>query len=653
VPKRLVSVLAFSREKDVILAQYAELKRQVPLLYSLLTLNAGAAAYTHWHFAPHWLTLGFLSLLVPACGLRAVGWMLAKDAGAVCVARARTQLKQTTFLAGALSAAFITWSLLLDQYGGPAERGHLALFIAVTVIGCIFCLVTLPQAAMLVTAIVTIPYLIYYFTLGDPVFAAMATNIALVTLVMVRVLLNSYERFTTLIQSRATLATQQKEAERLGAENARLAHTDPLTGLPNRRHFLSELDRQLARAKTDGTRLAVGVIDLDRFKPINDTYGHVVGDRLLMEIGHRLASLVSPDMLIARLGGDEFGVLLTRGADEAEELGQSICDFLSTPLFIDGNRLVIGCSAGFAIFPDAGATVHELFDRSDYALYYVKSGRRGGCALFSLEHETLIRSERAIEAALQAADLSAELHVRFQPIVSIETGNVLGVEALGRWTSRTLGAVSPDRFIPTAERLGLISSVTIQLFEKALDAFAHMPSAMGMSFNLSAHDIASSRTIDQLIAMVAGAAIDPKRITFEITETALMRDFDAAVAGIRSLRSLGIRIALDDFGTGYSSLGYLRRLPLDKVKVDRSFIADMHDASGRNIITAILGLCQTLGLDCIVEGVETEAQLDALAGFGYRLAQGYLFAEPMVIETLLGWLDRQAVGNVEQLRGVA
>jgi diguanylate cyclase (GGDEF)-like protein len=624
------------------LAQYGELKRQVPLLYTLLVLNAAALAYTHRHLAPAALTIGFTATLGSICGWRALRWTLAPAAEDVTVAEARRQLIRTTLIAGVMSVAFVSWSFLLDQYGGAAERGHVALFIAVTVIGCIFCLVNLPQAAMIVTAAVTLPYLAYYLFRGNEVFTAMAFNIALVTAVMIRVLLNSFAGFETLIRSKDILAAKQNEAERLGAENARLAHTDALTGLPNRRQFFAELDRRLNEAKLSGERVAVGVLDLDRFKSINDTFGHAFGDRLLMAVGRRLSKIAGESLLLARLGGDEFGILITRDVDRAQATGQSICDRLAVPFSIDDHSIAVGCSAGLAIFPDAGESVHELFDRSDYALYHVKSSQPGGCATFSLEHETQIRSDRAIETALQSADLNEELHVRFQPILCTRTLGVLGVEALGRWTSSTLGAVSPERFITTAERLGFIHSITAILFGKALTAFAAMPHAIGLSFNLSALDIVSPTTVARLIGMVDSAGIDPKRITFELTETALMRDFDAAVRGIKSLRALGIRVALDDFGSGYSSLGYLHRLPLDKVKVDRSFIADMDETSGRNILSAILGLCQTLELDCIVEGVETEAQLASLHELGYRVAQGYLFAEPMALGPFLAWMRSQS-----------
>jgi diguanylate cyclase (GGDEF)-like protein len=647
---KIKSWWALSTEPNVLIAQYGELKRQVPLLYSLLVLNACAVTYTHWRFAPGWLMIGFNGVLVVICFSRMLRWRLAKDAGDIGADEARAQLLRAIIAAGVLGAAFVTWSLLLDQYGGTIERAHVALFIAVTVIGCIFCLLHLPQAAMLVTATVTLPYLGYYLYQDDPVFAAMALNIALVTAVMIRVLLNSFEGFETLVLAKDVLASKQRETERLGAENARLANTDALTGLPNRRYFFAELDRLLASARQSGERIAVGVFDLDRFKPVNDTYGHVLGDRLLTLVGSRLAAWASEGLVVARLGGDEFGFLLTRNVDDAQGIGQAICDRFHEPFTIEDHQIALGCSAGIAIYPEAGGTAHELFDRSDFALYHVKSAQRGECALFSIDHETLIRSARAVEVALEAADLEAELHVRYQPIVCMDTVRVVGVEALGRWTSPTLGNVNPERFITTAERMGMIETITLTLFGKALSDFAAMPEELGLSFNLSAYDIVSSRTVSILIRMVEEAGFDPKRITFELTETALMRDFDAAVRGIRSLRALGMRIALDDFGTGYSSLGYLRRLPLDKVKLDRSFTIDMDEVSGRTIVTAILGLCQTLELDCIVEGIETEAQLTALRALGYRIGQGFLFATPMPLRTFQTWMTRHKTRQATQGR---
>ena len=340
-----------------------------------------------------------------------------------------------------------------------------------------------------------------------------------------------------------------------------------------------------------------------------DVYGHAFGDRVLAEIGRRFGERIDETVIVARLGGDEFGLLLTAGADDALAIGQAFCDIIGQPFQFEDIGITLGCSCGIAIFPEAGSSAHELFDRSDYALYHVKSHRRGGSALFSQDHETLIRSDRAIEATLQAADLGAEMDVHFQPIIDTSMMTVVSVEALARWTSPTMGPVPPDQFIPVAERMGMIHAITLSLFAKAIVYADRLPAGISLSFNLSANDVTSPDTIRALINQIEASPIHPSRITFELTETALMRDFEVAVAAIRSLRALGVQIALDDFGTGYSSLGYLRQLPIDRIKVDRSFVADLEEVSGRNIVTAIFGLCKNLALDCIIEGVESDEQL--------------------------------------------
>ncbi len=652
--------LGLSTEPAIMIAQYGELKRQIPWMYSLLIVNALAVAYTHYLYAPNWLVIYIPVLLIIASTWRILHWMLSRDAAIVDAARARFQIRNATLVSIPLSIAFVGWALFIDQYGGQIEHGHVAIFIAVTMIGCITCLVHLPQAALLVMAFVTSPYVAYSFIQGNRVFIAIAINIALVTGVVVKILLDNFSAFVRLVRVQETLAIEQREAQRLSKENALLAMTDSLTGLPNRRYFFQRLEELLCTGRVSKERFVVGVFDLDRFKAVNDSYGHLFGDRLLSAVGERFAGRAGETLVIARLGGDEFGILITDDVDRAREIGQDLCDVLACPFEIDGNRVSVGCSGGLAMFPEAGSSAHELFDRSDYTLYHVKSVRRGSCALFSLEHETLIRSERSIEAALQGANLEAELHVQFQPIICAETMTVLGVEALGRWTSPRVGVVPPEQFITTAERLGIIHAITLKLFQKALHSLAFMPQAIGLSFNLSAQDIISPDTVCRLIDEITDAGIDPKRVTFELTETALMRDFTAAVSGIKRLRSLGSRIALDDFGAGYSSLGYLHRLPLDRVKVDRSFVSDISKPSGRNIVNAILGLCQTLGLDCIIEGVETEQQLQQLRSLGYRIAQGYYFARPMPLEAFLAWLEsgwsaelRLPSENPKRLKSVA
>lgn len=625
------------QKPELLLAQYRALQRQVPLLYVLLMVNAAAVSYTHYDSTPRSLTVALLLPLIVICTIRLTVW-LRRRGTETTAEEATRQLRKTIVLAGILASAHIAWSLALDSYGGPIERGHVALFIAITVIGCIFCLMNLPQAALLVMTVVTVPYLTYYVSLNEEVFLAIALNIFLVNLVIVQVLLNGYSGFAQVVSSRIELSEIQRETERLSTENSRLAHTDPLTGLPNRRHFYSMVENHIKKVKGTGQQFYVGVLDLDRFKPINDTYGHNFGDQLLMEVGKRLGSLISEDLQICRVGGDEFGLLLTLPVNGVEKQGQVICDLLSVPYEIGDTRVSIGCSCGLAVFPDAGRSAHELFDRSDYALYNSKSQRRGQATLYSADHETQIKSERAVESALQAADIDHELDVHFQPIVCLDTLQVTGFEALARWHSPVLGQVAPDQFIPMAERTGLIHRITVNLFTKAILQLKQLPDDLGLSFNLSANDLTSFETVVALMNTVRKAGVEPARITFELTETSVMRSFEAAENSMQMLRAAGVKLALDDFGTGYSSLSYLHRLPIDKVKIDKSFIAGMNGSAGRGVVASIVALCQSMALECVVEGIEATQQLTLLREFSCKQGQGYLFARPMPGHELLKWI---------------
>ncbi|WP_439814481.1 putative bifunctional diguanylate cyclase/phosphodiesterase [Zavarzinia sp. CC-PAN008] len=634
-------------EDDVVVAQFAELKRQVPLLYALLVVNAAAVAFNMWGLAPVSLTLGAPGLLLAISIWRLAVWVKRRHERLSAAAAAR-QLRLTTVLAGVLAVGYIAWALTINAYGGPQERGHVALFIAITVIGCIFCLMHLPQAALLVTVSVTLPYLGYYLSADSTVFAAIAMNILLVTGVMLQILFNNFGAFRKLVRSQAELAAKQAETERLSDENARLAQTDSLTALPNRRYFFARLEAEIRASGPADRRFAVGLLDLDRFKPVNDTYGHVFGDRILAEVGRRLRRIAHEGLVVARLGGDEFGLLLLDGVAEVEAIGQRVCDLLSEPFQFEDVRVSIGCSCGLAVFPDAGTEAHALFDRSDYALYHAKLNNRGRPTLFSLQHETCIRAERATETALHAADLEQEMDIHFQPILDTDTGETVAVEALARWTSPVLGPVRPDQFIAVAERSGMIHGLTLVLLRKALRHLERMPASLALSFNLSAHDITASETVAAIAECVRRSGVDPTRLILELTETAVMRDYDAAAQSMRLLADLGCKVALDDFGTGYSSLGYLHRLPLQKLKIDRSFVRDLDHPSSRTIVTAIVGLCRTLDLECIVEGVEDEGQWRELRALGCRMGQGYLFSRPMPADAMVEWLAQQSLPEVAQ-----
>ncbi|NKX67775.1 EAL domain-containing protein [Labrenzia sp. 5N] len=634
------------RHPEIAQAQYNELKTQIPSLYALLMVNAVAVAYTHFDIAPTYLTVGILAPILLITTFRMVAWIRARKVDPT-PQEAISKMRQTVILGSLVSVIYIAWSLSLDGYGGPAERGHVALFIAITVIGCIFCLMHLPQAALMVMVIVTIPYLVHYLGQNQDVYIAIGLNIFLVCLVVLQVLLNGYRGFCKLIESQSDLAAKQKETERLNAENSKLAQTDALTDLPNRRYFFNRLEALISEVEGTDRQFAVGVVDLDRFKPINDTYGHQLGDQLLMEVGSRLKSLGLPNVEICRLGGDEFGFLYLGDIYEAASTGQSICELISRPYRIGELQVSVGASCGIAFYPDAGTSAHVLFDRSDYALYNSKTSLRGRTTVYSAEHEARIRSERAIEAALQSADLASEFQVYFQPVVQLPERFVVGFEALARWDNPQLGRIAPDKFIPIAERAGLIHRLTLSLFEKAVEQIKTLPGTLSLSFNLSAHDVTSAETVAALLEIIRRAAIDPRRITFEITETSVIGSYEAAETCLQVLRNAGVKLALDDFGTGYSSLGYLHRLPIDCVKIDRSFVAGIKDPIASGVVTSIVNLCRSMKMQCVVEGVEESNQLELLEAMHCRLVQGYHFSAPLPFEDLLA--DARENGRVAGL----
>lgn len=633
-----VSILFLMRNADGRLAQ-AQVKaftRQVPILYSILSINTLALVVTYAGKAPLLLSIVAPGILIGACVIRIIVWRR-RSRISLSADEAMKSLQSTTWLAGLLGVAFTAWSLSLFPFGDAYARCHVAFFMAITVISCVFCLMHLRNAALLLTFVVTVPFALFFLFTGQPVLVAIALNFVLVTAAMVFILLRNYNDFATLILSQQALLAQQAETAQLSLENFRLANLDALTELPNRRQFVARLDISLANANSKSTRFAVALLDLDGFKGVNDAHGHGIGDRLLSEVGNRLKQLTIASIFIARLGGDEFGAIISGnplggGPSDAEILafGQSVCTLLKAPYLIANICAEISVSVGLAIYPDSGQTAEQLFERADYALYHAKQTRRGEAMLFSPVHETMIRDAARIEQALRQADFNTEIWLEFQPIVDTATWQTVGFEALARWSSPIVGVVRPDIFVPAAERTGLINHLTETLFAKALQTAETWAAPLRISFNLSALDLTSAKTIAALRHTAAESKVAASRIDLEITETAVMRDFDQAAEALASFRDLGMSISLDDFGTGFSSLSHVHRLKPDKIKIDRSFVNGI-DASqaSQDIIRTVVDLCRNLELACIVEGVETEEQLHVLQRLGCRLMQGYFFSKPL------------------------
>lgn len=625
-------------DADLLKAQFEVFSSQVPLMYAILLINAWALALSFRDTAPVWLSTYIPIAFTAVCGARLIGWWRVRNTVPEPEIAYRA-LKHVNKLALGLTIALSSWALSLYPYGDAYMQGHIAFFIAVTGVGVIICMQQLRSAAFIVAAVINLTFVLY-FSLAEIVsFRGMSINLLLVTIALMAVVTVQFRYFAGAVSAR-------RELEAVGRENFRLANLDSLTGLPNRRQFFAHLEHMFSKA--DGRRLAVGIIDLDGFKPVNDLYGHKVGDSLLVEVGRRLAALSDDRTHIARLGGDEFALVVVDCSDDAEllALGERICAMLRDPFVLIEATVQISGSIGFAVFPELAGNAHELYERADYALYQGKRTNRGHAALFSSRHVAEIERDKRIEQALNAADLERELSVVFQPIVDIETRATVAFEALARWTSPGLGKVSPDQFIPVSERIGMIGQLTRVLLRKALATAATWPENVRLSFNLSTHDISSSEGALAITGLIMSSGIDPKRLDFEITETAMMYDFGQAMATVDMLKALGCGIALDDFGTGYSSLSQLHALPLTKIKIDRCFVSDLDtNPASFKIVKSLLALSSDMGLGCVIEGVETEAELDALRKLGGQFVQGYLYSPPVADAEVAEMLSAGADGR--------
>ncbi|MGB3336829.1 MAG: EAL domain-containing protein [Devosia sp.] len=609
-------------------AQARAFSRQVPLMYGILLVNSLVLAATH-NTAPDLLRIYVPGLLTLACVVRIALWWRSRDAG-ISDAKARRLLSSTVWIAGILGIGFSSWALSLYPYGDAYQQSHIAFYMGITSIGCVFCLMHLRGAASMVAICVIVPFTAFFVISGNPVFGALAFNLVLVVAALMTILFNNYRDFGALVASRGEMERKQAETQRLSDENYRLANVDSLTGLPNRRSFEQQLQAALDQAQAENKQIAVARLDLDSFKSVNDIFGHVTGDRVLVEVAHRINVLRRPASFMAHLGANSFALILPGATDEAslQACGDVLTAAMRPSFEMKLGTVHLSASAGFAA-SKPGDTADTLFDRADYATGVAKREARGHAVVFSDRHADELNRVRRMEHALHTADLDKEIHILFQPQFDIALNRTTGYEVLARWRSPVLGDVSPVEFIPLAERTGMISKITQTVLRKALAASGKLPKSVRLSVNLSAHDLGSTTAMEAIAKLVEQAG-KPCRIDFEITETAVMHDMRQANEGLLSLLALGSRIALDDFGTGHSSLTHVQKLPLDRIKVDRSFVAEVtSDPTSRAIIKTTVDLCRNLGISCVFEGIETEQQLDALLGLGGTVMQGYLFGRPM------------------------
>ena len=436
------------------------------------------------------------------------------------------------------------------------------------------------------------------------------------------------------------LATHEDvtERRRAEAEIVHLARHDPLTGLANRAEFNARLDGACRRLKRSGGTVTVMMVDLDKFKSVNDTFGHPAGDQLLVEVGRRLRSTVRETDLVARLGGDEFAVIQEGGADPHEgaiALALRIISAISMPFDLNGNAASLGISIGIVLAPEHETDPEGLLKRADLALYDAKSNGRNDYRFFRNELLEVARTQRTAESELREAIEREDFELYYQPVVDAKTRTLCGVEALVRWRHPTRGLISPDKFVPLAETTGLIGPLGEWILHRACADAAAWPAHIKLAVNISAVQFKKGNLFEVMLRTLMETGFAPERLELEITETSLLENQEAHLTTIRQLKNLGISMALDDFGTGYSSVNYLANFPFDKIKIDKSFtqgVLGRRDCKA--VVASTLALAQGLGTVTTAEGVETEEQLEYLRAAGVDLVQGYLFGRPAPISSL-------------------
>ncbi|HEY4485715.1 MAG TPA: EAL domain-containing protein [Nitrospiria bacterium] len=439
--------------------------------------------------------------------------------------------------------------------------------------------------------------------------------------------------------------TDRRKAEEMVQ---RIAFYDTLTGLPNRNMLYDRLLNAIRTGGDEGRPMALLLMDLDRFREINDTLGHHRGDILLQQVGSRLQGALRPSDIVARLGGDEFAVVLPlAGSKDAALVADKILKALEPPFIIEGLPIVVEASIGLALYPDHGGNPDSLMQRADVAMYAAK--RTGeGCIIYETKHDLHSPRRLALMGELRRAIEQDQLFLHYQPKIDLKTRQVIGVEALARWKHPEHGFVPPDQFIPSAEKTGLIKPLTLWVFSTAQRqclTWHRAGKSLTVSINLSARNLHDPELPDHLAKLIETCGGKSDRLELEITESAIMADPARALEAITRLRAVGIRFAIDDFGTGYSSLAYLKKLPVDTIKIDKSFVIHMaQDENDAVIVRSTIELGHNLGLKVVAEGVENKEAWNMLAALGCDAAQGYYMCRPIPGEELTRWFGESPWG---------
>jgi len=611
-------------EAATIAAQYGMMVRASVSFLPLTLVSYALMAAVFQGTVPWWLLYPLPALAVLTCAAQIGHHTHAAAHGTVSQPLMARLVTHQAWCSIATSVIFGFWSLGLCLTGPPEVFFIVAALSGVTALGATTHATYMFWPMRIVWLATGLPLAIAALLRHDDASIVVAALYAANALLMERYISRHFQSFRRTVAHRLNSETAQSEI-------ARIANTDALTGVANRRALLSAIEKLVKERAHTLRAFAVGVIDLDGFKPVNDCYGHSAGDRVLIEVADRLSTHIGERGRVARLGGDEFAILIFDAEDRQEVLsiGNAAIAALRAPVQILGSSACVSASCGFALFPEAGVNPAALLEHADEALYLVKGSQRSITAIYDPRRERDVVRRATLELRLRRAIQTNSIRLEYQPIVCTATGRVVHYEALARWRDKDAGHISPAEFIPIAEACGLINDLTRRLLRQAVQTAATWPVNVGLAFNLSASLLTDATFPLAVVATLEKARMSPTRLMLEITETALAKDAEQAIAVLERLKLLGLGIAIDDFGTGYSSFSKLARLPVDMVKLDRSFIVNCaDDKRQRRIVAGIVDMCKDLGLSCTAEGVETAEQLAFIARTGCDRAQGYHLGRP-------------------------
>ena len=629
-------------DSELMRAQFHSFCGHVPLLYVILVLNTIAITVTA--FQPDHLIKTLVSpIAISALALwRAVWWRRQASTDDFSDHEIGAHLKRTCVLAVAMTLTFNAWVIWVYQDADAFARSNLTFFLALSQVSTVFCLMTLRAAALLVSVVSTIAFALYFSWVDGGrlmpqslVLCCVCAGMAVVT--------QSFDRsFSELVRSRRTLHMRQIQTEKLSDENRRIAFTDPLTGLPNRRELLLRLDQLESSQAPGGDSIAIVFIDLDGFKEVNDQHGHQAGDELISSVCRRLRELCPAHAMLARVGGDEFTVVLeVQKADngalaQAVNLAQKLLEEMSMPVAVDGHVLQIGGSIGIAANRDNTCQPRELLRRADLAMYHAKTHGKGQIALYdeSLDKGRMRRFE--IAAQIGNGLTSDEFDIVYQPIVNARSGAVVATEALLRWPRRSQGALGPDAFIEIAEATGQIHPLGLYVLERSCRELCALPQVK-LSVNVSPAQFGHPGFVQQVFSILEKTGLPAARLRLEITESYLLANPERAYQAVATFKAKGISLALDDFGTGFTSIHYLQSYGFSHIKIDKSLIEGIApNNKAALLVSGAVTLAMALDMAIIAEGVERKEQAEILVKAGCHEMQGYLFGRPMSLEELAG-----------------